>query len=813
MFRSSRRSQVLAVIFWGLSPMAAMTQEAKNPLDATKLLSLVAGNALPENVKAVVKERGLAFTPSAGYRTLLSEAGASAEELEAVGKASARPGTENQQKEQSLKHLAAAGKLIKEQKYGEAENEVNEAMQLGGGRLEAGFVMAEALRRQEQWATATMVYTEVLNQEPDFPEAQTKLSFVLYRAGHEEEALRSAKAALRVTPNNAEAHKNAGLALEAVQKFDAAIEEFREALKIKPDYENVRYDLGLLLYDKNDFDGAITEYKKALALNPKDIDARINLALAYEKKDKGDDAIRELVEAKKLDPGNFAVRQNLGSILMEHNLSEEAVAEWRELERMAPESAVCHICLGAALYKLQDYGGAQKEDQIAIRLDPADVRGYVELGRAYEVQKRYELALGQYSYAVDLCPASVEARVCKARLLLETNHATEAMEELKTAKELEPGNPEVHEQSGKTFEALGDFETAKGEYEEALLLNKKDAMVQLELARLLEKQGDWLAAMENYRGAAKTVETATLAPVTQILPDAPDAYKGAQLRLKEHLSELRKVGKTKEATELESRLEATTANEGTSGRLDAAMEAGAEAFRAQKFVEAERSYQTAVKLGEQMQPHEGRLVMSLAYLGALYAQRKDYVNARATFERELKVAEEVHGARSPQISPVLEQLARLSLEQGDTGRAEYYALQELKVNQRNYGENSMGYSMGLMTMGIVYYTEKQYAKAEPYVLRAVKIHEALSGPEEVTLLSSKRILCTLYDLMSQAAKAEACDRELLPLMEKYYGAKNAALAPVLASEAKALRELKRDSEAGGVEKRLQTLQQPIAGTN
>jgi len=121
---------------------------------------------------------------------------------------------------------------------------------------------------------------------PELSGSTDKTEFRTYRAGEAEESLRAAKAALAITPANAEARKNAGLALEAMRKFDAAMEEFREALRIKPNYESVHYDLGILLYDKNEYDGAITEYKKALALDPNDIPAHMNLALAYRERTK-----------------------------------------------------------------------------------------------------------------------------------------------------------------------------------------------------------------------------------------------------------------------------------------------------------------------------------------------------------------------------------------------------------------------------------------------------------------------------------------------------------------------------------------------
>jgi tetratricopeptide (TPR) repeat protein len=781
-------------------------QGAKQPLTATKLLALVAGNALPENIVAAIESRGLAFKPTEEYRTQLTQAGATAEILRTVNKAVVRTGTVEEDAKQEAarwQHLSMAGKLIREKKYEEAEKQLNAMMQAGGAKLEAGFVMGEALRQQEQWEMASAVYGEIVRQDESFPEAQTKLSFVLYRAGEEDSSLRTAKAALAVTPNNAEAHKNAGLALESMRKFDAAVEEYREALRLKPDYEMVHFDLGILLYDKNDFDGAIAEYKMALALDQKLVDARINLALAYGQKRDGDGAIRELREAKKLAPKNLQVRQNLGSMLIHENLNADAVTELRELEAMAPESAVCHVCLGSALYKTQDYAAAAKEYQTAIRLEPGEAMGYDGLGRTYEAQGKYQLALKQYRLAQERNSDSIEAHVGIARVLMQTNQAALAVEELKAAKEAEPGNAEVHHQYGKALEALGNVEQAKSEYKESLLLDGQNEFTLVDLAGLLEKQGDWAGAMANYFTAMKKVEAAMMSGrAPQIILDARGAYQAAQLRFNQHLADLRAAGKSREAEKLQEQIEGTKTGQGISGQLDAAMEAGAEAFRERRYDDAERSYKEAVKLGLSLKPHEDRLVMSLGFLGALYFNRKDYADAQATAEQQLKVAEEVYGVGSPRICPTLEILARMALEQGDFARAEFFAQENLAISEKNAGDDSFSYSKSLMTLGYAYSVEKKYEKAEPYFEKAVKIHEQMTGPQGIMVVGSKRLLCATYDSLGQSAKAESCNQQLLTLMEKFYGANSPALAPILASESKALRELGRNAEADDVDRRM-----------
>ena len=64
-----------------------IAQESTRPLSAERLLALVAGNALPENVMALLETHRLGFTPSEEFRKQLRQAGATADELKALSKA------------------------------------------------------------------------------------------------------------------------------------------------------------------------------------------------------------------------------------------------------------------------------------------------------------------------------------------------------------------------------------------------------------------------------------------------------------------------------------------------------------------------------------------------------------------------------------------------------------------------------------------------------------------------------------------------------------------------------------------------------
>ena len=216
-----------AVVLLGLS-IGVASQTPPRPLRASEVLALEAGGVLPANVAHEIDVRGLNFHPDEDYRALLKTSGADVTVLAALNGAKVTaPASDGKPDKELLKQLSGAVVLIRDKRYDEAGAELSHALESSLAGPETGFVMGEVLRRKEEFRQAAEVYAEVLRQDPDFPDVHTKVSCVLYRLGASEDALHEAKTALAQNPDDAEAHKNAGLALGDQQKFDAAASEYR----------------------------------------------------------------------------------------------------------------------------------------------------------------------------------------------------------------------------------------------------------------------------------------------------------------------------------------------------------------------------------------------------------------------------------------------------------------------------------------------------------------------------------------------------------------------------------------------------------
>jgi tetratricopeptide (TPR) repeat protein len=359
---------------------------------------------------------------------------------------------------------------------------------------------------------------------------------------------------------------------------------------------------------------------------------------------------------------------------------------------------------------------------------------------------------------------------------------------------------------GQALEATGKTEDAVAEFRQAIGLDPKQIQVMIKLAAALEKSGDWVASMDEYRKAS--LADASIDPRGKIIrldeKDPQKEYEAAQGRLKDRLAALRASGKSAEAAKIEAGIQAAQGNSSLSEQLDAEIQAGFNAVKAQHVDEAIPHFQRTVDLADKLQPHDERLVTSLDYLGRSYVMR-DPTAARAAFERELKVAQELFGSQSFNLTGPLQSLARLALMEHDPATAEKFFFRAVDINEKSFGEGSDRVAAALVQASVVYFVQKDYAKAEPYLLRALHIDEALYGKDSIGLQIPLAALCGLYDKWNKPDKLESCDRQFLDVIQKQYGANSPVLVPLLNSDAKALRSMGKDSEAAQIDDRVASI--------
>jgi tetratricopeptide (TPR) repeat protein len=154
----ARRLAILALL--SAAQLSGAAADSKtHPVQASELLGLVAGNALPENVAREIVADGLVFRPDDHYRALLKTAGADAKILSPLSSAKVlvERAPDAEAPKDLLQHLAAAGKLINEKQYDQAARELSDALTISPQSPETGFVMGQLLRQAKQFDQAVAI--------------------------------------------------------------------------------------------------------------------------------------------------------------------------------------------------------------------------------------------------------------------------------------------------------------------------------------------------------------------------------------------------------------------------------------------------------------------------------------------------------------------------------------------------------------------------------------------------------------------------------------------------------------------------------
>ena len=138
---------------------------------------------------------------------------------------------------------------------------------------------------------------------------------VLRKNSQIDEAIRQGQEAIRLNPDNAEAHNNLGIALSQKGQTDEALRQFHETIRLRPNNAEAHNNFGIALGQKGQTGEAIRQFQESIRLKPDYADAHNNLGAALELQGQTDEAIRHFQEALRLKPGYANARKNLDAVL------------------------------------------------------------------------------------------------------------------------------------------------------------------------------------------------------------------------------------------------------------------------------------------------------------------------------------------------------------------------------------------------------------------------------------------------------------------------------------------------------------------
>jgi choline-sulfatase len=170
-------------------------------------------------------------------------------------------------------------------------------------RREIAANLAQVASGELRGAALERALREILRADPQNPQANLRLGYVLLAAGRCAEAVTRFTTAIEAHLPSADAHLGRAACEVAGKQIDAARRTLAGAQAVEPDNPVVSANLGLVLSDSGQPAAAIPHLQRALTLDPDLHQARFGLAVAYARTGRRADASKEAQELlRRLPP-------------------------------------------------------------------------------------------------------------------------------------------------------------------------------------------------------------------------------------------------------------------------------------------------------------------------------------------------------------------------------------------------------------------------------------------------------------------------------------------------------------------------------
>jgi tetratricopeptide (TPR) repeat protein len=320
-------------------------------------------------------------------------------------------------------------------------------------------------QRAGQLAQAEHIYRQILEVQPDHPEALYLLGTICQRLGKLDDAAQHLLMAVSCRPDYAEAHNNLGVVMILMGRRLDAIHHFRHVVRLRPSDPEALNNLGNALREEGMIEEAVELLNHALRLKPDFPDAMHNLGLALSQLDRPAEACEYLREAVRRRPDFADAHCDLGLVFAKMRRWDEAAESFQQFIRLRPDRAEGYAHLGSVLRELGRLEESADRLHQAIRLNPEDANLRSSLGLTLQQLGQLAEAEEHLRIALSLAPDHADAHNNLAITLAQMGRFPAAIEHYDRAIELKPDQPIYRRNRALAYLTIGDFLKGWADYE------------------------------------------------------------------------------------------------------------------------------------------------------------------------------------------------------------------------------------------------------------------------------------------------------------------------------------------------------------
>jgi len=337
---------------------------------------------------------------------------------------------------------------------------------LGQGRAQTGPVSTEVLYKQAKTAqsrgdivTAIQKYRELIRVSPKLGAAYNNLALLYIQQQQYENAVSVLQQGIKADPTIPTASALLGISLYELGKYSEARPRLEEALRRNPKDNESEKVLAKDLIRLGDLEPAAAHLQALSHRNANDQEAWYLIGEVYMQL-----AEQALGKMKAIDPDSEIVHEISGEIMESMKNYDGALLEYKKAAEKAPQKSGVHYKLGNVYWTIGQWDEANREFEAELTNDPYNCNAQALLADILISQKmQFEDGLTQLNKALGACPNLVLGRIDRGRTLLKLNRPQEAVEDLKSAVQLDPDDSRPHFFLSQAYRSLARTQDAASE--------------------------------------------------------------------------------------------------------------------------------------------------------------------------------------------------------------------------------------------------------------------------------------------------------------------------------------------------------------